>query len=90
MSRSRKKNQYTAWVRGFSSNKTDKQRNQRMLRRAAHIMLHSASDLEAIILPYKLEEFMDRWDYSDDGRVYRYSHAARRWGLDKEDSYYRK
>lgn len=81
MSRSFKKHQYTSWTRNFKSNELDRKRNHRMMRRAARMMLHSADDIEEVILPQKLDELMDRWDYADDGRVYSNSVAGRRWGV---------
>lgn len=30
---------------------------------------------------FKSNEFMDRWDYADDGRVYSNSVAGQRWGV---------
>ena len=81
MSRSYKKHPYTSWTANFKSNELDRKMNHRMMRRAARMMLHAADDIEEVILPQKLDEFMDRWDYADDGRVYSNSVEGRRWGV---------
>lgn len=70
MSRSYKKKPYISNVVGFKSNKEDRKANWRMFRRAARMMLHSADDYERVILPRRLDEFVERWSYADDGRVY--------------------
>ena len=69
MSRSYKRTPVSGWALS-ESNKEAKKVNQRMMRRASRIMLHSAQDFDALVLPRRLDEMMDRWDYPDDGKTY--------------------
>lgn len=69
MSHSRKKNSYGP-NSGSESNKKAKQENNRRLRRIAKYKLSAASDHNAIVIPERLDEVMDRWEYPDDGKAW--------------------
>lgn len=68
MSRSRKKNPFGP-IACSGSNKSAKQVNNRLLRREAKIKLNTASDHDAMVLPERQDEVMERWDYPDDGKA---------------------
>ena len=69
MSRSIKKNCYVTYL--GNSNKIAKRKNNRVLRRRTKEMIASACDIEAISLPYKLADVMNRCDYPDDDSRHR-------------------
>ena len=70
MARSKRKHHIFSWtVAGFNRGiKKDKIRNNHLLRRHSKQILKACEDYENLILPEKLEEVMNRWDYLDDGR----------------------
>lgn len=47
-----------------------KKYNNRLLRSKAKSRLKNCVDYDDLVLPEKLEEVMERWDYRDDGRYY--------------------
>lgn len=69
MSHSRKRNSYGP-IASSSSNKMAKQENSRRLRRKAKIGLNTSPDHDAMVLPERQDEVMDRWDYPDDGKTW--------------------
>lgn len=81
MSRSTKKTPVFAWRAGHESNKKDKRANNRLLRRRAAEVVRN-QDPEEMMVPQKLEEVMERYSYSDDGKVYdgRYVEDLKRGG----------
>lgn len=50
--------------------KKAKRENNRRLRRIAKYKLSAASDHDAIVIPERLDEVMDRWEYPDDGKAW--------------------
>lgn len=69
MSRSLKKSTYHA-IGGFKARnmKSSKAINRRQVRRITKERIRGAEDFDALILPVRLDETMDRWEYPDDGR----------------------
>lgn len=72
MSRSYRHNHhYSVTCSGFNGSlKKDKRLNNQKLRTVAKRMLRTAEDYDDLVLPYRLEEVMERWSYIDDGRYY--------------------
>ena len=70
MSRSKRKTfEYSITCAGFNRGiKKDKIRNNQNLRSKTKQILRICEDYDNLILPEKLEDVMERWDYRDDGR----------------------
>ena len=69
MSRSLKKSTYSAICLFKSrSMRNSKTINRRQIRRIAKERIRGAEDFDALILPVRLDETMDRGEYPDDGR----------------------
>lgn len=69
MSRSLKKSTYSAiCLFKARSMRNSKAINRRQVRRIAKERIRGAEDFDALILPVRLDETMDRWEYPDDGR----------------------
>lgn len=68
MSHSRKKRPFGP-IACSESNKAAKRENNRRLRRKAKLILTRSSDHDAMIVPQRLDEVMERFDYPDDGKT---------------------
>lgn len=61
---------HSVTVSGFNKGiHDDKKENNRRLRRKSENLLRGTSDYENLVLPYRLEEVMERWSYRDDGKT---------------------
>lgn len=67
----RHQHHYSFTCSGFNGSlKKDKRINNQRLRTVTRHRLRTAVDYEDLVLPERLEEVMERWDYIDDGRYY--------------------
>lgn len=69
MSRSVKKNPFGPIACSWS-NKSAKRENNRRLRRKAKLAIANVLDFDAMLLPERKDEVMNRYDYPDDGKHY--------------------
>lgn len=67
MSHSRKKHPFGP-IACSESNKAAKRENNRRLRRKAKLILTCSSDHDAMVVPQRLDDVMNRYDYPDDGK----------------------